>query len=417
MTDPPGSSLFATDQEPLRQARFVLRRNRFVLEVDLLPDPIRGEVEGEGAHRTTASLPNPGRLGEILLPDVILNLRPGPAGGIHPWRVSSARLPTGETVYLDTGGTNGVARYLLENQLVPTLAPYRVERAEASLPGTRSRIDYVLTPREASDHHDAGGVGGATIRYLEVKSCTLFNGPFAMFPDAVTERGRRHVEELAETGAGAVLFIVHSLRTKWFVPDFHSDLAFSRSLARARFRLPIIPVGVGWSNAGALEGIRTDISIPWSRIDRHLVDTGLYMVLLSNPGGRVGVGAMGTITLDAGWYIYVGSARSGLTARVARHRRRGRKRMHWHIDYLREASRWEEAFLVREPLAEAPADNREAALAAAVEEIADGSVPGFGSTDSPRASHLFYFTSDPRRRRAFVELLLAQRRRSLLSGS
>lgn len=48
-------------------------------------------------------------------------------------------------------------------------------------------------------------------------------------------------------------------------------------------------------------------------------------------------GAIGAITLTAGLYVYVGSARKSIEARVARHRRlAGTKtgKLHWHIDFL-----------------------------------------------------------------------------------
>jgi Uri superfamily endonuclease len=49
------------------------------------------------------------------------------------------------------------------------------------------------------------------------------------------------------------------------------------------------------------------------------------------------VGALGKIYLPAGNYVYVGSARQGLSGRIARHRRLAETRegkLHWHIDYL-----------------------------------------------------------------------------------
>lgn len=47
----------------------------------------------------------------------------------------------------------------------------------------------------------------------------------------------------------------------------------------------------------------------------------------------VRVGRLGRFTFPAGHYVYTGSARRNLEARVARHLRRG-KRLRWHIDYL-----------------------------------------------------------------------------------
>jgi Uri superfamily endonuclease len=48
---------------------------------------------------------------------------------------------------------------------------------------------------------------------------------------------------------------------------------------------------------------------------------------------RLRVGALGVVVLPAGSYVYCGSARRNLPARVARHLRR-RKPRRWHIDYL-----------------------------------------------------------------------------------
>ena len=45
------------------------------------------------------------------------------------------------------------------------------------------------------------------------------------------------------------------------------------------------------------------------------------------------VGALGEVSLEPGWYLYVGSARRHLEARLRRHLR-PEKRRRWHIDYL-----------------------------------------------------------------------------------
>ena len=69
---------------------------------------------------------------------------------------------------------------------------------------------------------------------LEVKSCTLFSKTGAMFPDAITERGRKHLLHLKElqnegyhTG---VLFLVQWDRAQWFLPDYHTDFGVCQNL-------------------------------------------------------------------------------------------------------------------------------------------------------------------------------------------
>ncbi len=59
-----------------------------------------------------------------------------------------------------------------------------------------------------------------------------------------------------------------------------------------------------------------------------------YLLCLACPHEAVvPVGAVGEVILTPGRYLYVGSARRYLAARLARHRR-SQKRYHWHIDYL-----------------------------------------------------------------------------------
>jgi Uri superfamily endonuclease len=64
-------------------------------------------------------------------------------------------------------------------------------------------------------------------------------------------------------------------------------------------------------------------------------DSGSYMMLLHLAHQvEIAVGGLGRLKFEPGWYIYCGSAKKGLAKRVARHRRKIGKALHWHIDYL-----------------------------------------------------------------------------------
>jgi Uri superfamily endonuclease len=68
------------------------------------------------------------------------------------------------------------------------------------------------------------------------------------------------------------------------------------------------------------------------------LDSGVYALLLElRRSATVRAGSLGELRLPAGRYVYVGSARRGLAARLTRHCRR-EKRLRWHIDYLRPAA-------------------------------------------------------------------------------
>ena len=368
---------------PLVRARFIRRPNRFLVRCRL-----------DGGQRITAFLPNPGRMEELLFPDVELTLVPAPAGGPRRTRWTCVAVERdGETLFLHTHRTNNVARHLLESGRVPGLGGWRIAGAEVT--AGRSRFDFVLE-------------WGSRRLWLEVKSCTLFGNGGAMFPDAVTERGRRHLLELAAMPRRrgekpAVMFVVHTPSARWFLPDYHTDLAFSRTFLEVRRQVRILPVAVGWNRDLTLREETRLLHIPWGHLRREAQDRGAYLLLLRLARRRrLRVGRLGEITFAAGWHVYVGSAMSGLTARLERHRRR-RKRFHWHVDYLRDAA----SEVV--PLPVRSSRRLECELAAGVGALFPESAAGFGSSDCGCGSHLFAAGGDPRDRRDFHELLQRHR--------
>jgi len=111
--------------------------------------------------------------------------------------------------------------------------------------------------------------------------------------------------------------------------------------------------------------------------------TGSYVLIISlDRDTTIEVGALGEMHFRAGAYAYVGSAMSGLDARIARHLRDD-KRLHWHVDYLLQHAEVVDVVRVE-------CDERlECRIASALAERLDA-VEGFGCTDCGCASHLFY---------------------------
>ena len=67
-------------------------------------------------------------------------------------------------------------------------------------------------------------------------------------------------------------------------------------------------------------------------------NSGLYQLHITiSDIETVDVGRLGRYLFPKGNYIYTGSAKRGLNARIDRHKRSGKK-LHWHIDYLLGAS-------------------------------------------------------------------------------
>jgi sugar fermentation stimulation protein A len=281
-----------------------------------------------------------------------------------------------------------VARYLLQKRKIPGLENARIVKSEIQLRG--SRFDFLLRD-------------GDQDILLEVKSCTLVGEGVAMFPDAITERGRRHIEELAkisEKGVRTVmLFMVHWLFAKVFMPDYHTDLDFSQTLLHTRNKVDVIPASVLWKKDLSFSSKIEVLKIPWELIEKEAKDRGSYLLILNlMRNQKIGIGKLGRVIFRKGFYIYVGSAMANLSKRMERHRHL-RKQHHWHIDDLRAVAEFHSVLAIRS------SDRLECEIAKAVDKIAEWSVSGFGSTDCSCDTHLFGISKDPLQSEAFHTLL------------
>jgi len=375
---------------PIMKARFLERPNRFLVRC------VSREL-GE----LTAFLPNPGRLWELLLPGATLyfeSVARSKGEGSSTRKTAYTVLAVereGWPIFLHTHATNQVARFLVEKGLIAPLKGARVVRTE--VPVGNSRFDFLLRRNDKD-------------LYMEVKSCTLFGNGVAMFPDAVTKRGRKHLLELAEMGRrgihSTIVFLVHYPHVRWFMPDYHTDLAFGEALLEARKNVQILPVAVGWKNDLTLDEPLKVLKIPWAYLQREVNDSGSYLLLLKLEQEKdITVGRLGRRKFPKGYYIYVGSAMRCLTARMARHGRK-HKRLHWHIDYLTQ----ETDVLVSLPVRSSQRVECEMAQALSL-TLAQGPA-GFGSSDCPCLTHLFWSPKNPLHTEAFHHMLQGFRMRS-----
>ncbi len=360
------------------RAFFIARPNRFVVQC---------LVQG---RKVRAYLPNPGRLWELFFPGVKLYVAPIPPSVDRklPYLVAAVErdsLP----VMLHTHYNNLVARTLIEGNRVPGLEGAEIVKAEHRV--GHSRFDFLLR----KDGRDV---------MLEVKSCTLFNRTLAMFPDAVSARATKHILELAElssTGmSAAVLFIVHSPKVRYFMPEHHTDLAFSRALFAVKDQVLVKAVAVGWNSDLTLGEQTRELIIPWDLVEREAHDRGNYIIVLKlTRGRRLTIGGLGAVKFRKGYYLYVGSAVKDLSQRIARHQRLTKKK-HWHIDYLREHAQFHAALPIR------TSAELECVIAGSLGTIADWRVPAFGSSDCSCETHLFGMREDPLHTRSFIDMLL-----------
>ena len=348
------------------KAHFISRPNRFLIRCKL-------------DHRIiSAFLPNPGRLQELLLPGKVIYLIQEESEHRKTQYTAVAVEREGQPIMLHTHRTNEVARYLLQHGKVPGLERVKIVKPEVRI--GRSRFDFLLKE------------GGKEI-LLEVKSCTLVGKRVAMFPDAVTERGTRHLKELAklsEEGMKTViLFVIHWPFAKIFMPDYHTDLNFSLTLLELHEKLQVIPISVNWDQNLSLSPEVNLLQIPWDHIEEEAKDRGSYLLILHLKRRiNIPIGKLGSVSFKKGFYIYVGSAMANLSKRIERHRHI-RKRHHWHIDDLREAAEFHTVLAIRSSA------RLECEIAKAFSEIAEWAIDGFGSTDCSCKTHLFGISQDP----------------------
>jgi Uri superfamily endonuclease len=117
-------------------------------------------------------------------------------------------------------------------------------------------------------------------------------------------------------------------------------------------------------------------------------DPGSYVLALTAAAPfRLRSGALGERLLDAGVYMYVGSAfgPGGLRARLSRHWT-GAERLRWHVDYLRRHTHPLAAWY--QPQSQ-PMEHIWARVLGAGRGVAPA-WPGFGASDCRCATHLFY---------------------------
>lgn len=363
-------------KEEIVAGTFVSRPNRFISYVS-----IGGEVE-------RCHMPNPGRMWELLYEGTKIWLRKSQNPKRKTkWDVVGIERD-GVPILLDTQYNNDIAVWLITHHLIPGWEEWNLIRREVTVGD--SRFDLLLQK-------------GDEPFYVEVKSCTLFGKEGAMFPDAVTDRGRKHIMELAQmhrqgihTG---VLFLVHWNRAQWFLPDYHTDSAFAAAFQEASQYLDWKAFSLSWDSTFTHPEPGHVLTYPEYILKRENHDCGDYLVIMEMEEEKtLSIGSKGLMTFPKGWYVYVGSAKKNLAARLARHQRK-RKKMHWHIDYLRQHCNVTAVIPIR------TADDLEHDLAQAVASIAGWAIPGFGCTDCNCNSHLYGFSENPVHVKSFMDVV------------
>lgn len=191
------------------KGKFIKRLNRFVALC---------EINGKEEY---CHVKNTGRCGEILVEgaDCYLEEASNPE---RKCRYSLVAVQKGERlINIDSQAPNkAVGEFLKSGKLFSDIENLRAEKSYGN-----SRFDFYF------EH-------GGKKAFLEVKGVTLERNSAVFFPDAPTERGAKHLNELCaciKDGYEAyVLFVVQMKGVSHFSPNDETDPRFAEALRRAK---------------------------------------------------------------------------------------------------------------------------------------------------------------------------------------
>ena len=228
--------------KPILEGRLLRRYKRFLADVDI----------GQ-SKPITAVCPNTGSLLGCQQENARVLLRDDDSP-TRKYRYTWIAIYVGRTLgSIDTAAPNGLVEDAIRRRRIPELAGYESIRREVRYGQEGSRIDLLLERGEERC-------------WVEVKSTTLCEQRVAMFPDAVTERGRKHLRELmAQVAAGdraVQFFFVQRRDCDTFRPAWHIDPAYCETLAEAQANgVELLAYGAQVRRDGITLGQRLEIDL------------------------------------------------------------------------------------------------------------------------------------------------------------
>lgn len=191
------------------EAIFKCRPNRYLGIVDIISPVFQRDVQ--------VHIHDPGRLKELLYPENRVLLRfVSSSHRKTKWDVLAAQYKT-QWVFIHSAYHRQIAEQILTN---PKFSPFSgIKQIEAEIQSGPSRIDFKLDLQNGKQ------------AWVEVKGCTLAQNHLALFPDAPTKRGAKHLKQLIEIRTAgsdaAILILIFRTDANCFAPNFETDPDFS----------------------------------------------------------------------------------------------------------------------------------------------------------------------------------------------
>lgn len=198
---------------PLINGILIQRYKRFLADIEL-----------ETGEKVTAHCPNSGSMKGCAIPgsQVWLSQSDNPKRKYkYTWEL--IKVP-GTMIGINILVPNKLVKQSIETGLIKELSGYEHVRAEVKT-SSHTRLDLLLE-NEAEEKC-----------YVEIKNCTLVEEGMAMFPDAVTTRGQKHLDELEQLVSrghrGVIFYLIQRMDANAFKPADMIDKIYAEKLRNA----------------------------------------------------------------------------------------------------------------------------------------------------------------------------------------
>lgn len=204
----------------VREGIFLKRYKRFFADVKLGDDTVVAHVANTGSLKSATEAGAPCLVTDAENPERKLK-----------YTLEAVQMPSGAWVGVNTSWPNHLVMEAFQNKIFEHWKNFDEAKAEVKL-SPETRIDLVLIDSKSQKKH-----------FIEVKNVTMASGDLnskkgvAHFPDAVTERGQKHLRELmklVEAGHTAeIFFAVQRGDCEQFSPADEIDPEYGRLLREA----------------------------------------------------------------------------------------------------------------------------------------------------------------------------------------
>lgn len=204
---------------PLYPGTLLKRYKRFFADIEL-----------ETGETITAHCPNTGPMTGVNIPGnrVLVSKSDNPKRALpYTWELIEINDITPTWVGTNTALPNQVIKAALQAHTIPELGNYIEIRSEVKYgKDNKSRIDFLLSSPDPE----------SPPIYVEVKNTTWTKGPLALFPDTVTTRGQKHMQELMDLlpeKQAVMLYYINRDDCTQFAPGEVADPTYGRLFREA----------------------------------------------------------------------------------------------------------------------------------------------------------------------------------------